>query len=548
MTRKPGSPSAPDVRRLIRGLAALTLSAVVVCATAAAQDPAPEPPPLSPLKNPYGLPTSSEVGGRPGSDPAVERASVDLPAAPIAIPAGAAASPYGPPAGPLAGAEALKPFGAYFPGDSLPRVKETLPDPPASKAGSTDDWVAGIRSTAEHNDRTLSSLDEAIRRHPDRAEAFFERGSFLAQLARADQKEKLDAAMADLSRAVALKPGLVEARQWRAYVATLRQEWDAAVADFSWVIERQPENVVAVVERGETLMRQGEYDRAIADFDRADGRLRQSPEKVWACRAWCHAAMGRHDRAIADYTRAIDYATISETWIYVGRAQSYRATHDPDRALADLDRAIAFMPDDAAVHFLRANILLEKRDYSAAVEEAGQLARLLPNHPGPHFLRSVAAWMEGQEEDRALAAVARYATVAEQVFPCAPAPRLVRELATATIGRGRKEALAALDRFLAIEPRLSFVYVIRAILNAQEGRFLPTCRDLSLFVATFHRRNYHFYAYIDRQRQRFEMGLSEFIPAPEAASRPKPAVADLDCQCMDLGFQQLLASATQSPR
>lgn len=448
----------------------------------------------------------------------------------------------------LAGPDAFKPFGAYFPDASFPDQRDPLPNSATKESESVADWLANLHSAAERNEKALRSLDEEIRQHPDRAESFYKRGCLLAQLARSGEKEKLDGAMADLSRAVALKPDSVEARHWRGYVAAQRQEWKAAVADFSWVIEHHPETVVALAERAETWMRQGEYDRAIADFDLAEGRLKQSPEGLWSRRAWCYAAKGQHHRAIADYTRAIENATISETWVYMGRAQSYRATDEIERALADLDCALRFKPDDAAVHFLRADILLEKGDYDGAAEEADRLTAILPNHAGPYFLGSVAAWLAGIEEDRDLTDAAWAATLAERIFPCAPAPRLIREVTAAGIGQGRKEALEAMDKCLALEPRLSFAYALRAWLNASEGRFLPTCRDLALFVARFHRRNYHFFAHIDWQNHRFTIGFQEHIPGPQATGGPKPVVADVGGQCMERGLQQLLASAFDSGR
>ena len=138
------------------------------------------------------------------------------------------------------------------------------------------------------------------------------------------------------------------------------------------------------------------------------------------------------------------------------------------------------------------------------------------------------------------------ATLAGWFFPCALAPRLVCGYSAAGIDQGRKQALECIDKCLALEPRVSCAYAFRAVFNASEGRFLPTCRDLALFLARFHRRNYRFYAHIDWQNHRFMIGFWERIPGPEPTGGPKPVVTDIGGQCMERGLQHLLASAFDS--
>ncbi len=358
----------------------------------------------------------------------------------------------------------------------------------------------------------------------------------------------MNAAIADFSRAVALDPDPVLARYWRGYVADKTKDRAAAIADYSWVIEHHPEIVSALIVRGKALMNRGELDRAIADFDRADGRPGADQTSVWIYRAWCLAANGQHDRAIADYSRAIDKSGVSATWVYMGRARSYRATGDHKSALHDLDEALSLQPQDVSVHGLRAEIHMEMGDNAAVAREADQLRRLIPNQPGPYFLRSVALWLTAGDLDRKLAEIIQNAARIEQAAPCIPAPGLVRDLAAAIPGIVRKGALADVDRCLALEPRLSLGYAARAIFNAQEGRLVASIPDAARFCMLFDAKNYRLLAKLDRKNRRFYLAVCERQPQKPSASTPKGAVADLGREGINLGFQRLLASAFASGR
>jgi len=265
-------------------------------------------------------------------------------------------------------------------------------------------------------------------------------------------------------------------------------------------------------------------------------------------RGWCYAAKGQHDRAIADFTRAIERFTVTDTWVYRERAKSFWATEDLERALDDLDEALQLRPDDLSVHLLRADLLMEMGDHEALTREADQLRKLLPNHPGPHFLHSIASWLAACDRDSDLAEIIRDAAWAERVFPCAPAPHLIHTLAASMTGIGRKAALADMDRCLSLEPDISFGYACRAIFNAHEGEFAPMFRDLALFVLKFDRSQYHPFASIDWTNRCFMVGIYITGPNRKPSANPRAPVAEIGGKCIDMGCQQLLAAAFGSRR
>ena len=66
------------------------------------------------------------------------------------------------------------------------------------------------------------------------------------------------------------------------------------------------------------------------------------------------------------------------------------------RALAILDQVAAEMPDDAAVHWLRAKALIDLDRSEESLSEAKLAAQLDPGSPDAHFLLGCSAWQIGQ--------------------------------------------------------------------------------------------------------------------------------------------------------
>ena len=61
-------------------------------------------------------------------------------------------------------------------------------------------------------------------------------------------------------------------------------------------------------------------------------------------------------------------------------AVAWHRTPDPARAIAAIDRLVAMRPDDPFVHDLRGQILLESRQFGAAVNAYGRAAKLAPRN------------------------------------------------------------------------------------------------------------------------------------------------------------------------
>jgi tetratricopeptide (TPR) repeat protein len=531
MARESGS-------RPIRGFVAATIFGIGLCTTAPGQEAASEPPALTPLPPPELAAPPKVTGTSTSKDAAIERPSTILLADPVdvAVDPLTGATPRRPPR-----PDQIRPFLPFFTDvPALPGKATT--DHPKKEPGPADARLARIGSKLEENGRRLFYLDAEILRHPDRAAGYFQRGCFRAQAAEEGDEAALAAAAADFSRALELEPGHPYARLWRGYVADRRGNRAAAIADFTWVIEHDPLIGEALVYRGKVLLNQGEIDRAIADFDRADGHADADRSQIWIYRGCCYYAAGRHDRAIADFSKAVD-ESLASIWVLAKRAESYQTIGDLDRALSDIGTVIGLEPYDASALFLRITILAEKGQYLAAARDANRLKQLMPTEPGPYFLRAVTALSAAHQRDETLAGVDLVAAQVARIAPSATLPRIIRAAVTCVAGLDRKDALADLDRCFELRPRLSYLYACGVVINAHEGRLVPTLRELARFLVTFRPGNYRLYASIDRDRHRFTIGFWEILPESEVTPRADRRSAAIGAKCISSVWQQFLAGS-----
>lgn len=125
------------------------------------------------------------------------------------------------------------------------------------------------------------------------------RTAFLASAERGD----LDAALADLDRAVALAPDNLGIRIIRGTVHGLRRNYAQAVTDLEHVVSRDPSQMEAWLRLGESQHELRDYDAAVASFTRATDLDSSSTEALLGRGKALHKKR-RFDDAIADYVRA----------------------------------------------------------------------------------------------------------------------------------------------------------------------------------------------------------------------------------------------------
>jgi tetratricopeptide (TPR) repeat protein len=109
----------------------------------------------------------------------------------------------------------------------------------------------------------FAPLDQAIRDHASDPQPYLERAWAFVNFG------KLDFAIADYTRALAVAPASAKAYVARAEAFRDRGEHGRAIADCIEAIRLAPDEFQAFALRGSLFERQGERDKAIADYRRA---------------------------------------------------------------------------------------------------------------------------------------------------------------------------------------------------------------------------------------------------------------------------------------
>ncbi|MFE7526613.1 tetratricopeptide repeat protein [Kitasatospora sp. NPDC057542] len=250
-----------------------------------------------------------------------------------------------------------------------------------------------------------------------RARALAERGD---NHFRADRDED---ALVDLDCAVAISPGLPEARAYRARVHLANNRKEQALADLTAALDLDPEYSWAWVLRGVAWLESGRPDEAVADCATAlslnpnstgalsirgrahleAGRPDEAvadltavglTPRVQAYRGRAHLDAGRLDEAVADFTAAL--ASDSRIgWARAYRGEAHQRAGRPDEAVADFTEALTLNPGDGWVLVRRgeAHLLADRLD--EAVVDFTAVLELKPRYWRALLQRGLAYWQAG---------------------------------------------------------------------------------------------------------------------------------------------------------
>jgi tetratricopeptide (TPR) repeat protein len=141
---------------------------------------------------------------------------------------------------------------------------------------------------------------------------------------------------------------------------------------------------------------QGDYDRAIQQYTRD---VEREPGQVnhYLGRAACHLNIFQKERAIADMERALKISPDSAIALQL-RGEIFSLEKDYDAAFDYFDRAQAINPRWSVPYFDRASILLDRKDFRAALAELNKAISLPPPLPLFHVLRSLSHFVLGDAE------------------------------------------------------------------------------------------------------------------------------------------------------
>lgn len=221
------------------------------------------------------------------------------------------------------------------------------------------------------------------------AERLFDRAS----AARLDQVEL---AIADLDRAIALRPSFAPAYVLRGLLR-FRSGGIAASAealrDFDTAIALCPTDAIAYNNRGLIHKARGDLDAARRDYDQA---VRLLPDYVGALvnRGLVHHALGDSAAALEDLDTALiadpDYAPA-----YIERGLLRRSQGDLAGAAADYEQAIALDPDNPVAYNNRGALRHAAGDIAGALADYTQAVTLNPGMAEAYLNRGLARAAQG---------------------------------------------------------------------------------------------------------------------------------------------------------
>lgn len=229
-----------------------------------------------------------------------------------------------------------------------------------SWADATSDLKAGTDAAqAGHPDEAIAALTRALdggALPPDgQLQALRTRGgeyvtkSLMAETfdRREEAGRQRDNAIADFSRALALKADDAELLSERGNVFYLNGQYDLSLADFDALLRLKP-SATGLMQRAGVYRAKGDYNRAVADYDQVlTSNLAEAGLEPWDIhseRGYTDFVAGRFDAAASDFEKSLAlglaahagdvmWTPYQAAWLHVARA---RAGQDDKNELAEL--------------------------------------------------------------------------------------------------------------------------------------------------------------------------------------------------------------------
>ena len=248
------------------------------------------------------------------------------------------------------------------------------------------------------NSSSWRAIARLLGRVPDPAETPEPRSAadFVARGLLRREKEDLDGAVKDFTRALELEPGLAAAYVNRAVARIESGDPDGAERDCARALELDPSLADAHLNRGTARRRKGDLDGAIADYTRAIA-LQPQNAGAYSGRGLAREGRGDLDGAIQDFSLASE-ADPSFAQALVHRAHARLTQGDAAAAIEDCTRALALDPLNVSAHLGRGNARIQKGDFDGAIADITRAIELAPLDAHAHFNRGFVRHAAGDHE------------------------------------------------------------------------------------------------------------------------------------------------------
>ena len=219
----------------------------------------------------------------------------------------------------------------------------------------------------------IADFTEAIRLKPGFPEAYNNRGNGYSAL---KQYEK---AVSDFTEAIRLKPDLAEPYFNRGNGYSALKQYETAIGDYTEAIRLKPDFVSAFNNRGNRYHALKQYEKAIGDYTEAI-RLKPDLAEAFNGRGNAYSDLKQYEVAISNYTEAIRLKPdLAEA--FNGRGVAYDQLKQYDKALSDLTEAIRLKPDFALPYNNRGYAYNALKQYDKALSDLTEAIRLKPDYP-----------------------------------------------------------------------------------------------------------------------------------------------------------------------
>ena len=228
---------------------------------------------------------------------------------------------------------------------------------------------------------------------PKTADQFAGRGS--ARLSRND----LAGAIADLTEAIKLAPTRTSVLKDRASAYFRAGKGDLGTKDIEAALAIAPNDHRLLTRRAQIRIGKGDKVGALADTDAAAAATPKGSLDIMTV-VVLYERLGKADRGLALLDPVIDLHHDDSNYPALLNARSWNralANADLDRALRDINTALRKSAGNAAMLDTRAFVEFRRKDYAAAVSDAGAALDKVPKLASSLFVRGLARLASGDE-------------------------------------------------------------------------------------------------------------------------------------------------------
>ncbi len=233
---------------------------------------------------------------------------------------------------------------------------------------------ARLFSETGKTDKALADLSAAARANPENPDPLIERGNIHLSL------EMYSKAGNDFVNAIKRSPRSVIAYVGLADIHAAKGEYDKALNFYDRALRLDPDSADAYTARGLTYFETSQYVRAVGDLERAGSIDPSRSIRLAQSRGYAHFHINNFKQAAEAFSEIIASEPVPPSDIVTMRALSYFNAAMYDKAIADARLAVDLAPDDAKVHYNRANFLAQLGNYNEALQSYNEAVRLDPDY------------------------------------------------------------------------------------------------------------------------------------------------------------------------